>query len=178
MSDRCVFLITGISAAGKSTVGQLLAERMDPSVHVKGDVYRRMIVNGRRHMRLRPDPEAIRQLELRYSLGAATADRYFEVGFNVVVQDIAMGSSLQFYVDAIASRPLHVVVLVPGVELVQAREAARPKTAYHPDGPTPADLDTFLRENTPHIGLWLDSSDLTPEQTVDEILSRLDEARV
>jgi predicted kinase len=176
--ERSVFLVTGISAAGKSTVGRLLAERLHPSVHVKGDVFRRMVINGRRHMRSEPDPEARRQLDLRYSLGAATTDRYFDAGFNVVVQDIVMGPSVPSYVDAIASRPLHVVVLVPRVEVVRAREAARAKTAYQPDGPTPDDLDAFLRENTPRIGLWLDSSDLTAEQTVDVILARRDEALV
>jgi predicted kinase len=178
MTDRCVFLVTGISAAGKSTVGQLLAERLDPSVHVKGDVFRRMVVSGRRHMRNEPDPEARRQLDLRYSLGAATADRYFDAGFNVVVQDIVMGPTLPSYVDAIASRPLYVVVLVPRVEVVHAREVARPKTAYQPDGPTPADLDAFIRSETPRIGLWLDTSDQTPDATVDEILARRDEACV
>ena len=129
-------------------------------------------------MRNEPDPEARRQLDLRYSLGASTADRYFEAGFNVVVQDIVMGPSLPFYVDAIKSRPLHVVVLVPSVDVVHARESARPKTAYQPDGPTPTDLDAFIRRETPRIGLWLDSSDQTPEQTVDEILARRDEASV
>ena len=178
MSDLEVFLITGISAAGKTTTGQLLAERLHPSVHVKGDVFRRMVVSGRRHMQGEPDPEARRQLDLRYSLGVSTADRFFEAGFNVVVQDIVMGPSVTAYVDAIKSRPLHVVVLVPRVEVVAQREAARSKTAYQPDGPTPADLDAFLRSQTPPIGLWLDTSEQTPDETVGEILRRRDEARV
>ena len=173
-----LFLITGISAAGKSTTAQLLAERLEPSVHVKGDVFRRMVINGRRHMRHEPDPEARRQLDLRYSLGAATADRYFEAGFNVVVQDIVMGPSLRFYVDAIQNRPLHVVVLAPRVDVVATREQARAKTAYQPDGPTPADLDAFIRSETPRIGLWLDTSVQTPDESVDEILRRKDEALV
>lgn len=177
-ASREVFLITGISAAGKSTTAQLLAERLHPSVHVKGDVFRRMVVNGRRQMRNEADPEARRQLDLRYSLGASTADRYFDAGFNVVVQDIVMGPSLSSYVDAIKSRPLCVVVLVPRVEVVRDREAARPKTAYQPDGLTPADLDAFIRGETPRIGLWLDTSDQTPDESVDEILARRGEALV
>ena len=43
----------------------------------------------------------------------------------------------------------------------------------------PDDTDTGLREHTPRLGLWLDSSDQTPEQTVDEIVDRgLSEGRV
>ena len=173
-----VFFITGVSAAGKSTTAQMLAERFEHAVHVKGDVFRRMVVTGRHHMRTEPDPEAVRQLELRYRLGAQTADAYFDAGFTVVVQDIVMGPNVATYVETIRSRPLHVIVLTPRIDVVEQREATRPKTAYQPDGPTPADLDRYLREETPRIGLWLDTSDQTPTETVDEILARRAEALV
>ncbi|WP_324193143.1 zeta toxin family protein [Nocardia nova] len=38
-----VYLITGIQAAGKSTVAQALAERLPRSAHVRGDVFRRFV---------------------------------------------------------------------------------------------------------------------------------------
>ncbi len=173
-----VFFVTGISAAGKTTVSELLACRFDRGVHVKGDVFRRMVVSGREHMAPGASREAERQLDLRYRLGAMTADAYFEAGFTVVVQDIVMGPALATYVSRIASRPLHVIVLAPSVDVVIVREAARGKTAYRPDGPTVADLDAYLRSQTPPIGLWLDTSDHTPDETVAEILARRDEARI
>lgn len=171
-----IWLVTGVSAAGKTTVSQLLAERYERGVHVKGDVYRRMIVSGREEMTWVPSDEAIAQLQLRYRLGATTADAYATAGFDVVVQDIVMGHDLAAYVERIRTRPLHVVVLVPRPEVVVAREAARSKTAYRGDV-TPQNLDEAMRE-TPRLGLWLDTSDLTPEQTVDEILRRRDESLV
>ena len=171
-----IWLVTGVSAAGKTTVSQLLAERFDRGVHVKGDVFRRMIVAGREEMTWVPSDEAVAQLQLRYRLGATTADAYATAGFDVVVQDIVMGHDLQGYVDRIRTRPLHVVVLVPRADVVAEREAARPKTAYRGDV-TPENLDEAMRE-TPRIGLWLDTSALTAEQTVDEILRRRDESLV
>jgi predicted kinase len=42
-----IVLITGNMAAGKSSVAQALAERLPRSVHLRGDAFRRMIVNGR-----------------------------------------------------------------------------------------------------------------------------------
>lgn len=75
LQHRPVVLITGISAAGKSTVADLLARRFDRGVHVKGDVFRRMIVAGRHEMTVSPSGAAWSQLHLRYRLGAMTADR-------------------------------------------------------------------------------------------------------
>jgi len=41
-----IILVTGIQAAGKSTVSRLLAERFARGVHVEGDVLQHMIVSG------------------------------------------------------------------------------------------------------------------------------------
>jgi hypothetical protein len=37
-------------AAGKSTVGRLLASRFERGVHLEGDVFRRSIIGGREEM--------------------------------------------------------------------------------------------------------------------------------
>ncbi|SBT52909.1 AAA family ATPase [Micromonospora narathiwatensis] len=165
-----VVLITGIMAAGKSTVAELLARRLPRSVHVRGDVFRRMIVGGRAAMTAQLSDEARRQLRLRYDLAASTADRYAAEGFTVVLQDIVIGPELPAMVERLRHRPLAVVVLAPRAEVVAARERLRPKQGYG-DWPV-ADLDAGFRADTPRIGLWLDTSAQTPEETVDEIVSR------
>ncbi|MFD6610259.1 AAA family ATPase [Micromonospora chalcea] len=165
-----VVLISGIMAAGKSTVAEGLARRLPRSVHLRGDVFRRMIVSGRADMTAEPTDEALRQLRLRYDLAASTADRYAAAGFTVVLQDVVLGADLPAMVGRIRHRPLAVVVLAPRAEVVAARERDRPKTGYG-DWPV-ADLDAGFRADTPRIGLWLDTSDQTPEETVTEILAR------
>ncbi|MFF3223979.1 AAA family ATPase [Nocardia suismassiliense] len=165
-----VFLITGIQAAGKSTVAQALAERLPRSAHVRGDTFRRFIVGGRDEMSREPSQEALRQLCLRHRLAANAADAYAEAGFTAVLQDTVLGELLQYTIDQIETRPLYVVVLAPRPYAVAAREAARGKDAYGTF--SVADLDAALRQTTPRIGLWLDTSDLTVEQTVDQILTR------
>jgi hypothetical protein len=164
-----VYLITGIQAAGKSTVAQALAERLLRSAHVRGDVFRRFVVHGRVEMSADPSPEALAQLRLRYRLAAATADAYAESGFTTVLQDIVLGDFLPWLADLIVTRPLYVVVLAPRPEVVAAREAGRGKVAY--DEFTVAEVDSLLRESTPRIGLWLDTSESTVEHTVDRILT-------
>ncbi|MCW3840783.1 AAA family ATPase [Micromonospora yasonensis] len=165
-----VVLISGIMAAGKSTVAQSLASRLTRSVHLRGDVFRRMIVGGRAEMGAQLSPEAWRQLRLRYDLAAAAADRYAAEGFTVVLQDVVLGAALPAMVERIRHRPLAVVVLAPRAEVVAARERGRLKQGYG-DWPV-ADLDAEFRADTPRIGLWLDTSAHTPDETVDEILAR------
>ncbi|MET7735080.1 AAA family ATPase [Streptomyces sp. NPDC005402] len=174
---RGVVLVTGVMAAGKSTVAQALAERLPRAAHVRGDVFRRMIVSGREEYAPGASDEASAQLRLRYRLSAATADAYAEAGFTAVVQDVVLGEDLTAYVGLVRTRPLHVVVLAPDAGTVAAREAGRTKTGYGPAWTVSA-LDEALRESTPPIGLWLDTSALTPARTVEAILAGRERARV
>jgi predicted kinase len=172
-----VVLVTGIMAAGKSTVAQALAERLPRAAHVRGDVFRRMIVSGRADMRPDAGEEALAQLRLRYRLSAATADAYADEGFTAVVQDVVLGPELAAYIRLVRTRPRYVVVLAPRPDVVAAREAGRGKSGYG-GGWTPERLDRGLREETARIGLWLDTSELTVEATVDAILADMDRALV
>lgn len=108
-----VVLITGVMASGKSTVAQALAERLPRAVHVRGDVFRRMVVSGRAEMVPGAYEEAVAQLRLRYRLSAMTADAYAGEGWSAVVQDVVLGEELSAYVGLVRTWPLYVVVLAP-----------------------------------------------------------------
>ena len=145
-------------------------------MHVRGDTFRRFIVNGRAEMTLDASDEARAQLRLRYELAAHTACRYVEAGFAVVLQDIVIGVELAAMIARIRTRPLHVIVLAPDVQEVAARETRRAKTGY--GTMTPEDLDAAFRVSTPRVGLWLDTTELSVEQTVDHILGQPNSSRV
>jgi chloramphenicol 3-O-phosphotransferase len=168
---RAIYLITGPMAAGKTTVARLLASRFERGVHLEGDVFRRSILRGREEMTPDPSAEALEQLRLRYRLAAAAADAYFAAGFDVALEDVAAGPLLEDYLTLVRSRPCHVVVLLPSVETVAAREAAREGKGYSGDW-TVDDHHADFAAATPRVGIWLDTSNLTPDETVDEILAR------
>lgn len=167
----CVVLITGVMAAGKSTVAQLLAERLPRAVHVRGDVFRRMIVSGRAEMTPDGAAEARSQLDLRQRISAQVADAYADDGWTAVVQDIVLGDDLPRYIDQVRTRPLHVVVLAPSPGAVREREEARAKMGYGEW--TVEAFDAHLRSETPRVGRWLDTSGQSPEETVSAILDGL-----
>jgi predicted kinase len=165
-----IYLVTGIMASGKSTVAQLLSERFEKSVHLRGDLFRRMIVNNRKEINPNLGKDEADQLLLRYRLAAQAADTYVQAGFTVVVQDVVIGPMLLDFISYIHSRPLYVVVLCPNPTVVARREEARSKKGY--GNWTVEALDAVLQNETPRIGMWLDSSEWTPEQTVAEIMAK------
>jgi hypothetical protein len=164
-----VYLITGPMAAGKTTVARLLASRFERGVHLEGDVFRRFVVSGRVEMTLDPSPDALEQLRLRYRLAAAAADEYFRAGFSVALEDVVGGPLLDEYHAMIRSRPCHVVVLLPSIEAVATREAGRTSKGYVGGWTIQKHHDDFVA-TTPRLGLWLDTTDQTTSETVDEIL--------
>jgi GrpB-like predicted nucleotidyltransferase (UPF0157 family) len=157
-------------AAGKTTVARLLAQRFPRGVHLEGDLFRRSIVSGRVEMTPDASAEAFEQLRLRYALAAAAADTYCEAGFTVVLEDVIAGALLGEVRTMIRSRPCHVVVLMPSREVVASRDAARERRGYT-EWTVERLYDGFANA-TPRVGIWLDTSELTPEQTVDAILEQ------
>jgi hypothetical protein len=62
---------------------------------------------------------------------------------------------------------------------VAQREADRGKVAYRDGFNRVSELDRALRQETPHMGMWLDNSDQEPDATVNEIIMRgLDAGRI
>jgi adenylylsulfate kinase-like enzyme len=180
-NDAKIIVVTGIMGAGKSTIGRLLAGRFERGAHVEADVLHSMIVSGDAWATetTRPGeplaPEASRQLRLRLRNACVVARNFHGEGITAVVDDIIVGDRWDDLREDLAGQAFYFVVLAPTVEAVIQREVWRGTNlgedwAYY--------LDDELRKTMMGVGLWIDSSNQTAEETMDGILRRLEEGLI
>lgn len=176
---RRVVLITGMQAAGKTTLGPLLAARLaPPAAALDGDVFYRMVYAGKAIMTPDPQPEAVRQLRLRYEASALVAQHYVDAGFDFVCSDIILGADVTRWMSSIRGAERHLVVLIPSAAAIAERELARGGGNSYRDWQKPGmslvEAIESMQESLadiPRRGLWLDTSEQTAAQTVDAILA-------
>ncbi len=177
MSDSAgsdsVWLITGVPGAGKSTVSRGLARRLPRSAHVETDLVRAMILSGNAAPGKEPLAESDAQLGLGAHNAALLADSLMSAGFTPIVDDVILRPQMARYWEVLSRWPLRFVVLAPPVEVAVERDSERvekhvaERFAY---------LDAELRGQMQGLGLWLDTSGMTPDETVETIIRRADEA--
>ncbi|MFD6138045.1 AAA family ATPase [Promicromonospora sp. NPDC060271] len=168
-------LITGTPGAGKTTVSQLVAERLPRAARVDGDVFGIMLVSGGANMldeegRWNPGPDGQHQLRLRMINLCSVADNFAEAGFTPVADTVVeTREELRFIAGRLRTRPLMLVVLCPPLEVARHRNATRAvETRVDYDF---APLARNQRRELGDLGWWLDSGEQTAEETADLIVA-------
>ncbi|HLL68352.1 MAG TPA: AAA family ATPase [Micromonosporaceae bacterium] len=160
----CV-IVSGMPAAGKSTVTGLAARLLPRAARIKADDLNEMILSGRVGYLGQPAEEALRQAELCNRNLCSMAGNFVDFGFTVLVDQLVENrSELNFLVDLLAPRPVGLVTLAPGPDVCRQRNSTR-----EPDEQFDfTDYDALhddMRREFDGVGWWFDTSALTPEET-------------
>jgi predicted kinase len=165
----CV-IVSGMPGAGKSTVTALAAGLLPRGVQVKGDDVKQMIRNDRVGFMDKPKEEALHQAELCDRNMCSLANNFVDFGFTVLMDTVvADRRELDLLLALLLPRPVRLVVLAPGIEVCEYRNATR-----HPDEHFAFDgyhqLDADMRRDLGDVGWWFDTSALTPTGTAEQLV--------
>lgn len=172
-----LIVVSGLAAAGKTTVGRALAESLPRAVHIDGQAVHAFMVTGAEPYAEPRTSEGLEQMLLRYSGALAVSEVYRLAGYDAVITDNILGTFLGDFIDLAGAGLVYLVMLDPDAETISTRDELRggPRAS---DPVTVEALREMLQTQTRRVGLWLDTSAMTVDETVVEVLARLDEALV
>ncbi len=85
---------------------------------------------------------------------------------------VATEASISLSRDSISVTTKQVIVLMPSREAIASREAGREAKGY--GRWTVDEMYELFAAGTPRIGSWIDTTTMTPDETVDFVLETLD----
>ena len=171
MKENFICLITGPAGAGKSSVTKALAKKFTHSAVINVDQLKGMIVGGYK----KPWPYND-EVELPLSLSAKNAseiaNNFLEAGFNAFIDDVVGRKLLEQYSEYFKNDNFKTFLLLPSLESLLKRfdergnnEELRKRTQ---------DMHkSFLEKKDKLNCKIIDSSDLTLEETVEEIYKQI-----
>ncbi|MGN8025898.1 AAA family ATPase [Microbacterium sp. 22242] len=169
-----IMLVSGLPGVGKTTVARELARRATRGAHLDTDLIgEALILSGLVAPGQEPVKEADRQLALRRKNISALARNFADAEFDVTISDVVLWPDLLDTYRAEIALPLRFVLLTASPDEIAERDASRDKHV--------ADQWTHLRDDQEAfqgVGLRLETTGLSMQETLDAIRDRWDEALI
>ena len=170
-----IIVITGLPGAGKSSTSALLAQQFEKTAHIEADRIQELIISGAEHPTIDgASPEAIDQLQLRLRNSVLLAKSFSKSGFTAIVDDIVHGNRFDQLIEDLQKESFYFIVLLRDLETLKQEW----RDMNSPFAESWDWIDEDLRGNTPRVGLWLDTTNSTLTEVVEQILIRLEEGLV
>jgi 2-phosphoglycerate kinase len=172
-----IFLISGPPGAGKTSVSRALMQRFPFGIHIPTDDFREWVVSGRADPVPAWTDETTRQFLLARRSVAQVVLNYVEAGFAAAIDDIIFpDETLELFEKPFVGQTFFKVLILPAREVMQQRNATRTNKTFDTSilETTIDNLHQVMSSDQFSKEGWIviDSSQMSLEQTVDEILRR------
>lgn len=118
-----ILILTGPPAAGKSTLGPLIAEQLEHCAVIDVDLIRLMVAQP--HVPPWHGEEGMRQLCLGAGNACLLAHNFSQEGFHVVILDVLTAETAGIYRSKLATVEHQIVLLLPTLEQSLQRNRER-----------------------------------------------------
>lgn len=168
-----IYIITGLPAAGKSTVGAALLQRYDFGLHIPVDDLREWVIAGMAGPVGWTD-ETTRQFRLAEDAACQTACIYNDAGFAIAIDHCAGPNSLNEMIGRwFEGRDVRRLAITPKLEVNQERNRTRTGKIFDPEilRGTIDRLNPLYRSDHEDLKGWTRIDNLL--ETVEETVSRI-----
>ena len=171
-----VWLISGRPAAGKTTTSKAFAKKFSKAAVISRDDLQDQIVSGNVQPDALPIEEAGFQIDMNVRNQCALAKSYLQHGFIPICDEVVGQYQLAIYKKLLKDNKIHLVTLNPTLDVAQKRDKLRSSESQFN---VPVSLDLVQQDRMARwkilqesvltlsgIGLWIDNSTMTIEETV------------
>ncbi len=159
-----LYIITGPPGIGKTTVSRLLADRKPKSAFIDGDDIYYLVHSG-----VTKPWSLDNHLEVFWENIISLINNFTKKGYDTVFNYICMPEDIMRMQNRLENTRIHVCVLIANQEVLINRDQLR--QVKHQMGERSVSLLNEFMNQDFESRFYLDSSDLTPQETVDIILS-------
>ncbi len=167
-----VLILTGPTASGKNTVGQLTAEQLERCAIVDVDLVRWMVRMP--HKAPWEGAEGARQQRLGVSNACLLAKKFVSASYSVVILDVLTNATVRQYRTDLESVPHKIVMLLPTFVEARRRSRGRGERLTVEEEQMIYDWQQQLADVDEHI----DNTALTAEMVVSKLVTWLQSEQI
>jgi guanylate kinase len=164
-----ILILTGPAAAGKNTVGHIIAQMREKCAVIDVDDIRHMAIKP--HIAPWYGEAGLKQAKLGVKNACVLAKNFSDEGFDVIILDVLTDETANLYTESLTELNPKIIMLYPRLDEVKKRNSAR---SYNLQEERLISLHKE-QEDFKEYDKKIDNSEISAEETAEKILKIISE---